>query len=32
VALFLAGFVAVPGGLIGFVYKVIAEANSVARD
>lgn len=30
-ALFLAGFVAVLGGLIGFVYKVIADANAVAR-
>ena len=29
-ALFLAGFVAVLGGLIGFVYKVIADANAVA--
>jgi hypothetical protein len=28
---FLAGFVAVLGGLIGFVYKVIADANEVAR-
>ena len=30
-ALFLAGIVAVLGGLIGFVYKVIADANRVAR-
>ena len=29
---FLLGFVAVLGGLIGFVYKVIADANAVARD
>ncbi|WP_232688235.1 hypothetical protein [Halobacterium zhouii] len=28
---FLAGFTAVLGGLIGFVYKVIADANDVAR-
>ena len=28
---FLAGLVAVLGGSIGFVYKVIADANSVAR-
>ena len=28
---FLVGFVAVLGGLIGFVYKVIADANDVAR-
>ncbi|MFD1597641.1 hypothetical protein ACFSBX_01515 [Halobellus rarus] len=28
----LAGFVAVLGGLIGFVYKVIADANAVARE
>lgn len=27
----LVGFVAVLGGLIGFVYKVIADANAVAR-
>jgi hypothetical protein len=31
VALFLAGFVAVLGGLIGLVYKVIADANDAAR-
>lgn len=30
-ALLLAGFVAVLGGLIGFVYKVIADANDAAR-
>lgn len=30
--LFLLGFVGVLGGLIGFVYKVIADANDVARD
>lgn len=30
--LFLVGFVGVLGGLIGFVYKVIADANDVARD
>lgn len=30
--LFLVGFVSVLGGLIGFVYKVIADANDVARD
>lgn len=29
--LLLVGFVAVLGGLIGFVYKVIADANDVAR-
>ncbi|MFC6871839.1 hypothetical protein [Halobellus marinus] len=29
--LFLVGFVAVLGGLIGFVYKVIADANRAAR-
>ena len=29
--LFLAGFVAALGGLIGFVYKVIADANDAAR-
>ncbi|WP_256287905.1 hypothetical protein [Halobellus inordinatus] len=29
---FLVGFVAVLGGLIGLVYKVIADANDVARD
>lgn len=28
---FLLGFVAVLGGLIGFIYKVIADANHVAR-
>lgn len=30
-AFFLVGFVAVLAGLIGFVYKVIADANDVAR-
>jgi hypothetical protein len=30
--LFLVGFVGVLGGLIGFVYKIIADANHVARD
>lgn len=28
---FLIGFVAILGGLIGFVYKVIADANDIAR-
>ena len=29
-ALFLGGFVAILAGLVGFVYKVIADANAVA--
>lgn len=28
---FLLGFVAILGGLIGFVYKVIADANHIAQ-
>lgn len=31
VILFLAGFVGVLGGFIGFIYKVIADANAIAR-
>lgn len=31
VGLFLLGFVAVLGGFIGFVYKVIADANHIAH-
>jgi hypothetical protein len=30
-ALFLGGFVAILAGLVGLVYKVIADANHVAR-
>lgn len=29
--LFLLGFVAILGGLIGFVYKMIADANHIAQ-